>query len=386
MPHSVSPESESPANAEAEQTMADAPSTNQQNDNDTQNTENEGDGDGDVDMAEPQESGLSGTPSAEIQERAEDDKEEVKLEDLFADVDSDDEFPSSARPEQKSQPTTTTSPPIGAVAPSSPLGAAALGSLSLKSSDPELMRTFYQRLFPWRHLFQWLNHGPTPTNDFGHREFAFTMPNDQYWRYQSYATADLLRKDVLRHMPTRFEIGPVYSANPRDRKTLRNNSSAFRPVSKELCFDIDLTDYDDIRTCCSKADICRKCWAFITMAIKVVDAALREDFGFRHILWVYSGRRGAHAWVCDKKARSLDDQKRRAIAGYLDVVRGGSQAGKRVNVRRPLHPHLRYVFMFYLTRIHTIPYHTIPYLTIFFFPITSVHYLSTHVLTPHLFP
>lgn len=78
----------------------------------------------------------------------------------------------------------------------------------------------------------------------------------------------------------------------------------------------------------------------MTMAIKVVDVALREDFGFKHIMWVYSGRRGAHAWVCDKKVRSMDDQKRRAIAGYLEVVKGGAQSGKKVNVRRPLHPHL----------------------------------------------
>lgn len=138
--------------------------------------------------------------------------------------------------------------------------------------------------------------------------------------------------------PSRFEIGPVYSTNPRDRKTLRGGQ--MKPVSKELVFDIDLTDYDDIRTCCVKANICAKCWSFVTMAIKVIDTALREDFGFEHILWVYSGRRGAHAWVCDPRARNLPDDRRRAIAGYLEILRGGSQSGKRVNIKRPLHPHV----------------------------------------------
>lgn len=201
------------------------------------------------------------------------------------------------------------------------------------------MRAFYQRLFPFRFFFQWLNHSPVPSNDFAHREFAFTLSNDALQRYQSFPTADLLRKRCIADTPPRIDIGPVYSTNPRDRKTLRK-ASAFRPISRELVFDIDMDAYDDIRTCCTGANICQKCWAFITMSIKVVDVALREDFGFKHVLWVYSGRRGAHAWVCDKRAREMDDSKRRAVYGYLELLKGGDQGGKKVNVRRPLHPHL----------------------------------------------
>jgi DNA primase small subunit len=53
------------------------------------------------------------------------------------------------------------------------------------------MRSFYQRLFPWRYLFLWLNHSVKPSNDFEHREFAFTLQNDAYLRYQSFRTGDL---------------------------------------------------------------------------------------------------------------------------------------------------------------------------------------------------
>jgi DNA primase small subunit len=76
------------------------------------------------------------------------------------------------------------------------------------------------------------------------------------------------------------------------------------------------------------------------MSIKVIDTALREDFGFKHIMWVYSGRRGAHAWISDKNAREMEDSRRKAVVGYFDVVKGGSQSGKKVNLKRPLHPHL----------------------------------------------
>ncbi|KAJ5111252.1 hypothetical protein N7532_001787 [Penicillium argentinense] len=245
----------------------------------------------------------------------------VKLEDLFNDDDNE-EFPAStADMKMQSSPASVPEP---TPAPS--------------GVDSDIMLAFYQRLFPFRYLFQWLNHGIVPTRDFGNREFALTLQNDAYLRYQSYPTADLFRKDILKMNPSRFEIGPVYSTNPRDRKTLRGGQ--MKPVSKELVFDIDMTDYDDIRTCCQKANICAKCWAFVTMAIKVIDTALREDFGFEHILWVYSGRRGAHAWVCDPRARNLPDDRRRAIAGYLEILRGGSQSGKRVNLKRPLHPHV----------------------------------------------
>ena len=251
-------------------------------------------------------------------------KADVKLEDLF-DQDDDDEFPGlSSNIPSSSPPPTSSAVPV---------------SQAEKFSDPQMMLQFYSRLFPFRQLFQWLNHGIKPSPDFANREFALTLSNDAYLRYQSYPTADLLRKDILRLNPSRFEIGPVYTTNPRDRKTLRK-SSAFRPLSKEIVFDIDLTDYDDIRTCCDKANICPKCWKFATMSIKVVDAALREDFGFEHILWVYSGRRGVHAWISDKDARELDDEKRKALTGYFEVIKGGVQGGKRVNPKRPLHPHL----------------------------------------------
>ncbi|EAS34510.3 DNA primase small subunit [Coccidioides immitis RS] len=262
----------------------------------------------------------------------------VKLEDLFKDDDDDDEYPFSSATEPASHGSQSENADHTGRSSADIVGDRNPGPQPAKI-DMETMYAFYQRLFPFKYLFQWLNHGIKPSVDFGNREFAFTLQNDAYLRYQSYPTAEGLRKDILRLNPSRFEIGPVYSTNPRDRKSLRK-SSAFRPVSKELVFDIDLTDYDDIRTCCEKANICPKCWAFVTMAIKVIDRALRDDFGFEHILWVYSGRRGAHAWVCDQRARNLTDERRKAIAGYLEVVRGGAQSGKRVNLKRPLHPHV----------------------------------------------
>ena len=41
-------------------------------------------------------------------------------------------------------------------------------------------------------------------------------------------------------------------------------------------FDIDLTDYDDVRTCGDGGHICSRCWPFMALAIKVSGWGLWE--------------------------------------------------------------------------------------------------------------
>jgi hypothetical protein len=51
------------------------------------------------------------------------------------------------------------------------------------------------------------------------------------------------------------------------------------------------------------------------------NAAETDDFGYKHLLWVYSGRRGIHLWISDKEAMDLTDDERRAIVHYIEVVK-----------------------------------------------------------------
>jgi DNA primase small subunit len=114
---------------------------------------------------------------------------------------------------------------------------------------------------------------PVPCRRFTHREFAFTLQNDAYLRYNSFTTAEDLKRDVIRLCPSRFEIGPVYSAKPKDRRTVQK--TAFRPVEREFVLDVDMDDYNSIRTCCNDKKVCRRCWRFIAVAVKILDRILR---------------------------------------------------------------------------------------------------------------
>merc|ERR1719265_2771378 len=200
--------------------------------------------------------------------------------------------------------------------------------------SPELLRIYYDRLFPFQQMFRWLSYRNDPKSDsksvqkdfFYRREFTFVLAGDIYCRYQCFRDWEEYRKEVTARQPVRMEIGAVFTHPPKNHATVIKD--AYKPLERELVFDIDMDDYDDIRTCCTGAKLCTKCWTFMKAAIKTLDRGMREDFGFKHLVFVYSGRRGVHCWVSDKSARGLSNEQRSAVAEYMTVVAGGDNRCK----------------------------------------------------------
>lgn len=181
------------------------------------------------------------------------------------------------------------------------------------------------------------------------REFCFTLIGDIFTRFRSYRSTEELRAELIRAFPEKIDVGAVYNIRPNQKQGLAN----VFPVERELVFDIDMSDYDNVRSCCTGKSICACCWAWMSCAAHVLHTLLSDDFGFKYILPVFSGRRGIHLWVCDRRARQLTNDERTALVGYLTVVAPktlrSSVVADLAN-HRPIHPSIRHVLRTQLDR------------------------------------
>jgi DNA primase small subunit len=205
------------------------------------------------------------------------------------------------------------------------------------------LREFYQFVFPVGDIAKWLSYdigGGTSADARGYlarREFCFTLIGDIFTRFRSYSSEQELRSELVKCYPEKIDVGAVYNVRPSQKA-----NTTIIPQERELIFDIDMSDYDKVRSCCKGKAICKYCWTWMSCAVNILADILRDDFGFKYLLPVFSGRRGIHLWVCDRRARQLGDDDRRAIVGYMSVIRGDNTTAvsKDLVAQRAIHPSL----------------------------------------------
>ncbi|KAL3069460.1 hypothetical protein niasHS_018185 [Heterodera schachtii] len=189
------------------------------------------------------------------------------------------------------------------------------------------LKEYYLNCYPYDLIFKWLSYSNKNRDYLSKREFAFIikgLKRNPFLRFLSFVEPKEFIVQLRKTPPQKIDLGAVYNRPPRDREKI----GEFFPVERELVFDIDLNDYDTIRQCCKDKSVCKKCWRWITIAVDVLEHLLRTHFGFQHLLWVFSGRRGIHCWVADKKARALSSRGREAIVKYLTFNKDGSSINK----------------------------------------------------------
>ncbi|EZG89090.1 DNA primase, partial [Gregarina niphandrodes] len=149
-----------------------------------------------------------------------------------------------------------------------------------------------------------------------------------YVRYLTAASGPELRGTLLAssRVPHKFDIGAVYNQTVESKGDLLGES--LLPLQRELVVDIDMNDYDEIRTCCQGKKVCPSCWLFIAVAAKVLHNALTKHFGYHSLLYVFSGRRGLHIWASDDTAKSLQNSTRSALIAYLTIFNNSNLPGR----------------------------------------------------------
>ncbi len=191
----------------------------------------------------------------------------------------------------------------------------------------EQLQVYYNTYFPTDKLCDWLSNTSDVSQKktlLSRREFSFTLPGDIYLRYQSFPTSDDFKKALVQKAPEKIDIGAVYNVPPVDHSSVALGS--FLAKEKEMVFDIDMNDYNNVRMCeCKDAQVCHECWDLMNCAQLVLHSLLTEEFGFEHLLFVFSGRRGIHCWVCDPRVRLMNQEVRSAIVSFIQIYQGSNE-------------------------------------------------------------
>lgn len=173
------------------------------------------------------------------------------------------------------------------------------------------------------------------------REFAFkySASSLSFNRPICFNNLEELRDYLAVEGPNKAYVGGFYKRSFPDDKTLQARVRENEWAGRELCFDIDMDHYINVRkhlcTCGEEKMICDLCLNLAKDAVIFAEETLVEDFGMpqKDIVVLFSGRQGFHMWNTSKTKFFNNDQQfppnisnmievdmRTALAEYLQLV------------------------------------------------------------------
>jgi len=177
--------------------------------------------------------------------------------------------------------------------------------LSFEKFKPEIFKTqnddresrnFYKTTFPFEKI--WSLFGD-PNREFG----ISTERNEFFNRNLYFSNVQKFKNFILSSKNiSSIHIGPI---SPMDKEAHKRI-----PLVKEFILDIDITDYTDnklgnLKNCCGKDTVCEKCWIIMKLSILIIDLIYSKILGIKEYSFFFSGRRGFHCWIFEKKYRQV---------------------------------------------------------------------------------
>jgi len=199
---------------------------------------------------------------------------------------------------------------------------------------------FYAELFPYAFVLRFLAHSrdnSKPRWSTALREVSLTIsrPDRTYPLRYNGIDSEAAWRELLRSAGAfvQIDVGGVYTHAPKLANAARSaaNLKLCDVVAlRELTLDVDLTDYDELRYCCSGAKrCCANCWPLAVAAVRLLEVFLRKVFGCKRLVWFFSGRRGVHCWVYDEDYAESLEFMRQNIVDYIQNERVRLRSGKR---------------------------------------------------------
>lgn len=203
-----------------------------------------------------------------------------------------------------------------------------------KTRGYKIARYYLGTRFPLPVLIRLFERRKRDNGRLRNRELALSKPSrdktgmimSRYGHFSGVAGAD---DEIRRFRPHRLDVGAEYVMDSRERRDAANRCV----THSELRFDVDLNDYDydDARRCGCKESkmICMDCWTLARAAMEILRELLGEIYGYKTLLWVFSGRRGVHCWVGDRGTGLLSRSARGSLLDSLSYasVQGSSAQG-----------------------------------------------------------